>query len=229
MKDVKMKHLVKSIVAATALAAASGVNADLMADLCPVIGIDYYQVWMKGNNAYSRLTPKSYPGASIYVGTRFYENFGLELGYDWSTRKKHSWTVPAGATAAAGNITGTTKIRRNGGHLDLVGFLPVADCFDVFGSIGYGWVQTKISNSASGNSAMSSAIASISSKGKSVLRLGIGANYMVTDFVGIRGKLGWETTSNIRLKGNANFTNLGFSKKGFKDSGTLALGAFVKF
>lgn len=240
---LKMKYIVRNLVAAGAILAASGVSADFLADLQPVIGVDYYQAWMKGKNFNNRVLPKSYPGATIYVGTRFNECFGIELGYDWSANKKKSWTVSQNTTVsgvtANNTITGTSKVRRSGGHLDLVGFIPVADCFEVFGTLGYGWVQARVKEtnvSVTGanltlaqRSAIANGITSGSTKGRSVFRLGVGANYMVTDCVGLRAKLGWETTSGLKHHHHTNTAVYGFSNRGFKDSGTLALGAFVKF
>lgn len=234
-----MRYIVKSLIAASVLAAAGTANADFFADLSPFIGVDYYQAWMKGKDGYGKLFQKSYPGASIYIGSRFCENFGFELGYDWSGHKKKDWNIASGTTffgtTNTSSFSGTAKVRRTGGHLDLLGYLPVIDCFDIFGSIGYGWVESKIdiSNVAMVNgrplSTVASGVSSLSGKGRSVLRLGIGANYMVTDYVGLRAKLGWETTSNLRVHFNGAGAAINMSSKGFKDSATLVAGAFVKF
>lgn len=221
-----MKQLAKSIVLAGALAVAGSANANFWCDPCfsPYIGADYYQAWMKSkSNRYA----KSFPGATLYVGAKFYENFGLELGWDWSGKKSRSFTKPAGGTffgfSQANAVSGTTTTRRTGGHLDLVGFLPVCDCVELTGSVGWGWLRPKVSfTNLTGVSNFS-----VSSKSRSVFRLGIGANYMVTDCVGLRAKIGWETTSSLRLQGTVNGST--FTSKPFKDSGTLAIGAFVKF
>ena len=239
-----MKHIAKSLVITGAMIAAGCANADVIADFNPYIGADYYQAWMKPKGDYNQLLPKDFPGATLYVGTRFHESFGVELGYDWSARKKKDISIASGTSqfgstvGANQSLTGTTKVRRSGGHLDLVGFLPVADCFDLIGSVGFGWVQTKITtnvvtpgtavnNAATNNRA--SAVSSLSGKGRGVFRVGVGASYMVTDMVGLRGKLGWESTSSLRINGNQNFTALSFQNKPYKGTTSLSLGAFVKF
>ena len=148
-----MKHIAKSLVVAGAVMAASSVSADVIADLNPYIGAEYYQAWMKPKGDYNKVLPKDFPGATIYVGTKFHENFGIELGYDWSARKKKDYTVVSGSGFFGGprtTFSGSTKVRRTGGHIDLVGFLPVAECFDLLGSIGFGWVQAKINTTING-------------------------------------------------------------------------------
>lgn len=235
-----MKHVVKALVlASVAIAAAvDNVMAEVN-DMSPYLGADYYQVWMKGHGDWKKIFPQEYPGADVYVGTRFHENFGVELGYLWSARQSKNWALPVGTQFFDGTITdspslsGNTKIRRTGGYLDVVGFLPIAECLEFIGSVGFGWVQTKITTSfnniSPGHSQNSSALTSVSGKGRGTFRVGIGASYMLTDMVGVRAKVGWESTSNLRLKGNAFFTNLGYDTSGFKGTTALIVGTFVKF
>ncbi len=220
-----MKQVVKCLVVAGAMVAASSTVAD-MADVKPYVGVDYYQAWMKGkgqstiaksttvNN--SSLVAKSYPGASIYAGIRFAENFGAELGADLSSRKNTNYALNSATTI-------TTKVRRTGGHLDLVGFLPMNDCVDLLASVGAGWLKPKtdVSTVTNGGSAVG---VSSSSKNRAVFRLGVGASYLFTEMFGVRAKVGYEGTSALRV----NVNNQGDAKI-FKDSTTLNVGAFVKF
>lgn len=236
-----MKYIAKTLIIATALSAANGANAYLIDGFCPVIGVDYYQAWMNAKHNYSRILPhNSYPGASIYVGAKFQECFGVEVGWDWSKRKSRDFTLTNGSSFFGNTVSGTTtgkaRVSRRGGHIDLVGYLPVFDCFDFFGSVGWGWVESKIHVSGIAvngvqrtSTQQSSALASLHGKGRSVLRLGIGANYMFTECLGVRAKFGWETTGSQRVHGNMAARSLGYSSKPFRDSGTLAVGAFVKF
>ena len=233
-----MKFIPKNVLMLlSALLVGSSASADALGELNPYLGADYYQAWMRGNNDWKKIFPRSYRGATVYIGTRFCDTLGLEFGYDTSTRTKKDWSLPAGTRFFNGavpntGITGTTKINRSGVHLDLLGFLPITGCFDLFGTIGYGWVQSKIDiiqSTASASSSQSSALATVAGKGRSVLRAGIGGSYMVNDMVGLRAKLGWETTSTLRVKGNQAFIDLGYQSKGWKDTTALSIGAFVKF
>lgn len=231
-----MRHL-KKIIAVSALTAVSSANADFITELNPFIGVDYYHVLMKGERNYGQIFPKNFPGATIYVGTKLHNCLGIEIGYDWSNQKSRKWALPSdsiffSSVVRTHGISGTTKIRRTGGHLDILGYLPVADCFEIFGSLGYGWVQARIHttlNVPATSGVTSSAISSLTDKGRGVLRVGLGGNYFLNDYVGVRIKLGWETTSRLRVQGNTNFSALGFSTKVWKDSITGAIGTFVKF
>ncbi len=229
-----MKHIAKSLLVVGAMMAAGSASAT-MGDVSPYIGVDYAQSWMKGNGDWNKLFSDDYKGASIYVGTSFHENFALELGYDATSREKKDINLAAGTTLFGNtltqNVTGNVKIRRTGGHLDLVGLLPVADNFALTGSVGYGWVQPKVEVNVGTPAATvnHSALASISAKGKSVFRLGVGGSYMVTDMVGLRARVGWESTSSLRLKGNTDFINGNYNEKAFKGTTALRAGVFVKF
>jgi hypothetical protein len=231
--------LVKGLLVAGAVLTANGVSADMMGDINPILGVDYYQAWMKGKNSFANFFPKSYPGATVYVGAKFHENFGVELGYDVSGRQKHNWTLAQGSTFFGttntnATYTGTTKVRRSGGHIDLVGYLPVMECVDLTASVGYGWLKTKIDSTFSlanpAASGSASTIASFKGKNKGVFRLGVGANFMVTDMVGFRGKVSWENTSALRVNSTPTAALTGLiPNKAFKDTIALAVGAFVKF
>jgi len=234
-----MRHIAKSLVVMGSLLAAGSASA-MFDDISPLIGVDYYHAWTKGKNDYSQVFPKSYPGFTVYLGAKFCEYWGLELGFDSSGRKKKDFTLASGTsffngTTGTAPIVGQTKIRRQGGHLDVIGYLPLVDCLELTGSLGYGWVKPQITTAVSSQagdgtgSALATALNSLRGKGKSVFRIGVGLSYMVTDMVGLRAKVGWETTSSLRVEGNQSFSNLGFSNKGFKSSTTLNVGAFVKF
>jgi len=231
-----MKFVAKNVLMLSSLLVVSAVNADMLGSVDPSLGVDYYQTWTRGQSDWKKVFPRSYRGATAYVGARFCQNLGLELGYDMSTRTKKDWSLSGGSTffnaaVPSTGLTGTTKVRRSGVHLDLLGFLPVADCFDLFASVGVGWVRNKIDVilSTASSSNQSSALASVFGKGRSVLRAGVGGSLMVNSMLGLRAKLGWESTSTLRVSGNDAFTSLGYRSKGWKDTTALSIGAFVKF
>lgn len=171
-----------------------------------VFGLDYYQAWrgVKGNQ--KRILPKSFPGGTLYVSGRWI-CLGFELGYDASIRAKKSWTLASGTRIgnfiASNTMNGTSRVRFNSLHFDLLGYLPLSMCgFEFFGAIGYG--------SASG------------------VRLGGGLNYMFTECLGLRAKVGYEYNATIRVANNT-LQNTLFNRKPFTHAGTFSLGAFVRF
>ncbi len=233
-----MNRFVKGLSLATLLLNTGMVFANTASndDTSPYIGADYYQPWMKGSRDWNNIFPTTFPGFSFYLGTKFHPNFGLEVGYDGSVNKKKEWSLPAG-TAFFGqtvgtSIAGTTKIRRSGGHFDVLMYLPIVETLEFMGSIGFGWLQPKIKttfSAAPGASSLSSALASVSGEGRGLLRIGLGLSYMATDMVGFRAKVGWESTSTLRVKGNQAFADAGLIPKAFKGSTAMSVGAFVKF
>jgi len=229
-----MKQVAKSLVIVGAMLAAGSAAAD-MDDFSvrPFVGFDVSQTWMEGKGTLAntnvrnhRIFRKTYPGATVYVGTKFTDCFGIELGADWSSSKKR--TVTDSTTVAGSSFTLSQKVRREGYHADLVGFLPM-DCWELFGSLGVGSVKLKLSDrteSSTGAAATFNNQFPLSVKRKTVARVGIGANYMVTDCVGLRIKAGWENTERLRLK---YFNNVVPHQKAFKNSTTLAVGAFYRW
>lgn len=232
-----MRNWARYLIAIIIIHISSSASADCIFCFNPFIGADHYRIWMKGKGDYNEIFPKAYLGATLYVGAKVHPNYGFELGYDWSARKAKDWFLLQGQPFFGSQISstfwGTVKIHRTGGHLDFVGYLPLPECFELFGTIGYGWVQPKISvlnmTLNPGVIPNTSALSTLRGRGKSVLRLGAGINFMFMDFVGLRLKAGWESTASLRVHGNTAFTRLGYDTKGFKSSATAAAGLFARF
>lgn len=234
-----MKQIAKSLVIVGAMLAAGSAAAD-MDDFHPFAGVDYLQAWMPAKGSITTFSGplrtdtinaksifrSSLPGATVYVGSKFTDCFGVELGWDSSlSSRKKTATSPSTSPFP---YTYIAKVRREGFHADLMGFLPM-DCWNLFATLGIGSIKAKISDqSLVADTAANQALLNagtplpLSSKRKSVLRLGVGASYMFTDMFGVRAKLGWEGTNALRVK----YIN-GTSAKVFKDTTTLALGLFV--
>ena len=207
-----MKQIAKSLVVVGAMLVAGSVSADMDVDFKPFIGVDYLHAWMPAKTTLTNANgsinlknafPKSYPGAAIYVGAKFTDCFGIELGADrsFASKKKTTDVLNVGFP-----VTYSSKVRREGFYADLVGFLPM-DCWELFGSLGVGSVKAKITNqlftaNTPANQLLVNANSNLpfSAKRKSVFRMGVGASYMFTDMFGARAKLGWEGTSGMRLK-----------------------------
>lgn len=243
-----MKQVTKSLVIVGAMLAAGSAAADMDMDFHPFIGVDYLQAWMpaKGSiTTFSRAARtdtinaksafrSSFPGATVYVGSKFTDCFGIELGWDSSLSSKKKTAASPSTSAVTGGYTYTSKVRREGFHADLMGFLPMMDCWNLFGTIGWGSVKAKITdqklvaNTAAGQAVLNAGTSAIplSTKRKSILRLGVGTSYMFTDMFGVRAKLGYEGTNALRVKYSNGATG---NTKVFKDTVTLAVGLFAQF
>ncbi len=239
-KGQSMKSI-RGLVILGMVVSAGNVNAEIMVDLTPYIGAEYSQIWMKGRGNWSDVFPRrGFSGGGVYVGSKFHRNFGVELGYDISTRKKRDWELFPGIPFFNGvtteKINARTTVRRHGGHIDLIGFLHITECLEFIGSAGVGWVKPKVfistvlsSNGLASSSLVAKGLTNISSRGRGVFRLGFGLSYMVTEVAGVRTKFSWENTKTLRINGNQTFYNLAFDVSGFKSSTAVSLGGFLRF
>jgi len=219
-----MKQLVKLVVFGTMLAAGS-VGAEMMDSVKPYLGLDYYHAWMKGAKGtlsngiafdFTKDLPKSYPSATAYVGAKFTDYVGIELGTDWSVYKKKT------VVDSNGNLF-KDKTKRQGLHVDIVGSLPLNDCFELLGFVGAGLVATKSTETVTNAQTGAITIVKFESKANIIPRLGMGASYMVTDMIGLRAKAGWENTHRLKMTVNT------ISFKPFKDTISLSLGVFIRW
>lgn len=262
-----MKDIAKSLLVAGAVIGASNVTAMDFTEINPYLGAEYEWSRMKGAGAnrldmmdrvesLSRFYPKSYSGANFFVGSRWCD-FGAEIGYMFTGKKsktQHRGTqrIQDNAFEQFDNFSsdafgflGTgdalkTTVKLNGFHLDFAGYMPVCDCWELIGTLGYGWEKAKVTirgTHLGANVTAGLPVAEslrIHSKYKGMFRLGVGTQYMITDCVGVRGMIRWKNTEKLCVKiRNANpnaaipFDDIAF--KPFKDTISLAVGAFVKF
>lgn len=152
------------------------------------------------------------------------------------------------ATPAFGSLeTGDTfsvRVKQTGWHVDFNGYLPLCDCWELIGTVGLGWVKPKLSITGTHLAANVNTLTeslNVSTKYRGMFRLGAGAQYMVTECIGFRGLIRWKNTDKLRVNlrnavpvstrpagsNTARFTHLSF--RPFKDTFSVAIGAFVKF
>lgn len=264
-----MKNIAKGLLVAGAIIGASSSAALGLEDICPYIGAEYEWSHMKGAGAnrldmfdrvesLHRFYPKSYSGANIFVGGRWCD-VGAEIGYTFTGKKSrtqhrgntllavqdnafnqfNNFSSNAFGTLGTGDALKTT-VKLNGWHIDLMGYMPICNCWELIGSVGFGWMKPKVhivgrhlgANVITGFSARESL--NIHTKYKGMFRLGLGTQYMATECIGIRAFVRWKNTEKLSVKiTNATpnqpvaFQHVSF--KPFKDTLSLAVGAFVKF
>lgn len=228
-----MKKLTKKwLVIGTLFLMANQASAALIDDICPFAGIDYLQRWTRGSGDWGKIMPRSFSGFSAYVGARW-DCFGIELGYDWTQRRKRDFVLRTGEeffiTPIGTEFAGNARVELQGGHIDLHGYLPVVDCIELIGVVGVGYVQPRIAISIDRpvSGPLRNALITASGQGHLVGRLRFGGSYMITPCVGLRALFGWEGFESLRVKTNSSVS--GISHKGFKSAFTAAGGVFVKF
>lgn len=118
------------------------------------------------------------PTFGLFVGGKFHENFGAEIGYTFF--KKAKITFPVAAL--------DSSIKTDNMYADALGYMPVASCCDLIGSVGIGRIKLKASG-----------VALNGSEHKVGFRLGAGAQYKFADHFAARAMIRYQ---NANIKAN---------------------------
>lgn len=233
-----MKKIVKSLVVLAAFLIGHSTYA-FIDGFSPYVGGDalwWSSVVKRVDKLGGNRPAKNYWGGNIFLGGRFCEDWGLEIGYSWTGKKSKSETFNGYAAGLLpdAHAQASFKNRFQQYYLDLNGYLPLDECWELMGSIGIGSVKSKlqfqIDRSYDGR-AINYKIPLRSHKTKAVLRLGVGAQFMATECFGIRGMVRWATTSFVRAHTNFNYPPNGdnFEFQPFRSSIITSLGVFWRF
>lgn len=228
----------KKVMPVILFAASSQAMAFGMDDVEPYVGIDFQNRHMDFHkNEGSQFFKKNSLQGDLFLGVKLHENFGVELGYEQSQRKKRNVSVNAGeanlgGTTFGANGTYQSQSKVQGFHLDAVGFMPidsVAKDVTLFAKVGIAKLKAKLKRDLTSiNGNPTSSVDVFNQKdSKYVLRLAAGAQYLITPNVGVRGSVGFEKTSNLQPY----FLTTTGQKRTvkFKNSFIYGLGVFYKF
>ena len=137
----------------------------------------------RSSNGDSKLViRKNKPGVNVFLGARFNENLGAEVGFGFITKAKGT---------AQSNRQATNKVSNL--YADALGFMPVSSKVDLIGAVGLGRMKSKadVAGATFANKALLN-------KAKVGVRVGAGAQYNVNE--------NWGTRAMVRYqKGNKNF------------------------
>ncbi len=215
-----MKYIKNSWLIITLTLFTLGTTTSVAIEAVSFVGADVEWTNLRAKNDWNKVLPSTYYGGNFYVGRRFLENLGLEFGYTFTGTQTKTHTFPAGDTFFGSPVGGTTvkyQVGFNGWHLDLLGYLPIGNCSDVMASVGFGSLKPRLKNATSN--------LKLDGLHKGVMRVGIGIQYMATDFVGVRVFIRSIRTSTLRI---ASY-NPNVPIKAFHDAYSVALGFFFNF
>ena len=244
-----MKRIVKGLVITTAVMGSGVAAAEAFEGFSPYAGVDYKQMWLNPKDQTESKDFGTYradwttrigssiiiPGADIYAGAKFHENFGAELGWGFSRRTEADVTKTRRVVNAAGvelsnrSTNDKSKISLHGPRFDLMAYYPVAERVELIGSLGAGWTKGRLTVSHT-ESAYPEANEKTTLKGKwsFVPRVGMGVKCDITDTFGVRAMARWEATSQVRLKGEDE-NGLEKTYKPFKSNVSMNVGVYAKF
>jgi hypothetical protein len=205
--QTSLKNLVSKLIFAALASTTLGTAAlDLEWQLRPYAGVDAGWRYMHYTTGYGdNLFKKDYPEGNLYLGFRFLDYLGIEAGYETTPTRTRTTRINGnelslGVPALSPSELHLTKNRLKGWHTGIIGYLPVCALFsnpiELLGYVGQVRLKTfhediiAMKGNLPQNVLMS---ARTFVKRKSVLKLGIGAQYTFQTS-GIRFMAGYENT-----------------------------------
>jgi opacity protein-like surface antigen len=177
---------VSALMAAPAVA--SGENAYVGADL----GYGRYEASPNGGTG---SISKNKVGGSVFAGYFFNDYVGLDLGYRGF-----------GTVSATDGYGDSLSVKAQAAQLSVIGNIPVAPSFNIYGRLGYASVKVDASATCGGGCGGGFAgLSGSASQTKGAGLLGVGARYAVTPDFGLRAeydyyqKITYESTVDLKL------------------------------
>lgn len=208
--------------------------ASLTVDAINYVGIDYKSRDMRGRNyksyAMREVFGKSYTSAEFYVTHRFDDDVGINLGLESSktTKKRHVFVnneMFLGDLALSGQRT-DIRARIQAAHVDVTGFIKIAEKFEAVGQLGFALMQVK--TNASVFNGVSTRDINASHNINCIPRLGFGVQYFTNYKLGIRVLANWEGTNSLHMK-LTDEDGLRHNINPFRQSWSIALGLVRNF
>lgn len=201
-----MKHKISKVAATMLLASSLPVSAEMCSSFNPYVGADAQYRYMPFENDFGgNIFKKTSPQANFFVGNRFNEYFGFELGYNTSKKVKRDTRLGQGQSLAgdlpfgAGeflDIHATSKVSAISANAQ--GFLPIPNIcgLDAVGSIGLARVKVNLTYDRlrDENGPINAGVRRTFAAHRTVMRLGAGLQYAILDNLSIRALLNWENT-----------------------------------
>lgn len=173
MKNTLFKILLMVVLSANAALAAPETSGGFF--FKPYVGADYQ--YAKGNYksedgiSYSDIFPDSFNGGDVHVGARIHQYLGIEANYFDTAHANKSNILGTGINSSA---------KFSGFAVDALGYLPLGDKrFELIGTVGV--ARTKVDGKLSLDGFFASENAH-----EVKPRIGLGAQYWVTDNLNIR-------------------------------------------
>lgn len=134
--------------------------------------------------SFTDIVAENFSGYTPYIGYQFNKNFAVEVGYSAMLSESKNIVV------SGINLTGETEYTSFYG--DLIGIFPMNDQLSLLASIGYERITADINLTGTGGGATASRNIS---NDVDAARLGLGAEWMVTENIGLRGIVRYVATN----------------------------------
>ncbi|MDB6096581.1 MAG: hypothetical protein JWM09_859 [Francisellaceae bacterium] len=202
-------------------------------------GLELKNFWMKGRNDWQSLVKQKHHGLSFFYGLNFNDFLGLEFGYEYTSRTNRE-SILANNDVLFGinnntgsNINAKAGVRLQAFYIDLMGYLPFKKWMNternhgLLFSLGAETTRMRIRTSTDAPDSNFAQGLIFKPRTSSLLRVGLGAQAIVTDNAGLRVFYRWKTAS--QLKGRGGVADLNQYKKVFHDQHSASVGVFYSF
>lgn len=167
-------------------------SATAHAELKPYIGLNMQFHHMKFQSPENKLRSANSPQGNFIAGVHLLDDLAIEAGYNvlsWDFRNYQRFH-----TFAFEKTTGADH-HLKGPHVDLVGTFPISCSLKLVGSIGAGHLRSKWHIEDMGQAAEEN-----HTKHRTILRMGAGFRYLITESVALRGMIGMMDTKKFTFK-----------------------------
>lgn len=192
-------------------------------------GLDYntYRISQAAKSDFDVRNTANGMGLAVpVIGLKFHENFGLEMGYSFNKKFKFE-----GGTGAADNKH-TTNFKVKNMYVDLMGFMPLIDSFDLIGGIGLGRLTTKSDHLDVINGANKGTLP-LTVKNKTSWRVKLGTQYNCTANLAFRALATYQNAGSKYQVGAGNVGALAYQasqeNKLVKNMKSIGLSAIYSF
>lgn len=193
------QNMKKIKLATVAMLGVALISAPTFADCFYMGGEAQYNTFKYSDSEFKGLTfsgtnpisKKSVPGFGFFLGSRFNENFGLEGGVSSSGSVKGSWNENRTINGVVRRNAGNIKMTTSNLYADLMGYLPLGCDVDLIGSMGIGFLTSKIDIDQAASGAVPGLSLSVTQNvtgthSKAGVRAGAGVQYKFNENLGAR-------------------------------------------
>jgi len=198
----------------------------------PYIGAEFQYQHIKANTDWRKFLPANFNNSAVFVGNKYHENFGFEIGYFHTLKKAVSSANISqfNGAAANGSTIVIAEMRNKGFSLEWDVYYPIDAQFNVMASFGFVTMHPNLEINATSSTNLGSALNKVKGRNKTIFRPGIGVEYLEKNW-GARGRLLWDDTQKLYLNTDrvgATFFNA-LTPKAFKQTMTFTFGVFYRF
>lgn len=194
-------------------------------------GFDIKEIFERPVGQFRQIMVPNKAASTIYLAYRTQKMFGYEMGYTWTDRRPKDFDVAIGTTAFGATSAvpqkHTVKIRLKETYFDFFAHMRMSRCVEAKLGLGVGYVRQgiKVITQFANSDPLTTALHNLKGRTAITGRFLVGAQWFVSERIGLRGLFSYENLSQIKIAGTANKTNRQLMTNAY----TVSLGIFWTF